>query len=62
MLLSGFVSDKYAGKYGAIMNLHSMQRRLGDFYQMVVDAKDSFKNAYEMALSLDEIENPKDLI
>ncbi|MCR5762223.1 MAG: DUF5312 domain-containing protein [Treponema sp.] len=60
MLLSGFVSDKYSGKYGAIMNLRNMQRRLGDFYQMVVDARDCFKNAYDMSLKLDEVENPKD--
>ena len=60
MLLTGFVSDKYVGKYGSIMNLRNMQRRLGDFYQMVVDAKDCFKNAYDMSLQLDEIENPKD--
>lgn len=59
MLLTGFVSDKYVGKYGAIMNLRNMQRRLGDFYQMVVDAKDCFKNAYDISLQLDEIENPK---
>ena len=59
MLLTGFVSDKYVGKYGAIMNLRNMQRRMGDFYQMVVDARDCFKDAYDMSLQLDEVENPK---
>ena len=61
MLLTGFISDKYVGKYGAIMNLRNMQRRLGDFYQMVSDANESFKNAYDTTLQIDDIENPKDL-
>ena len=58
-LLSGFISDKYSGRYGAVINLRDMQRRLGDFYSMVKDAKVSFEHIYEVVQELDELEDPK---
>ena len=58
-LLSGFISDKYTGRYGAVINLRDMQRRLGDFYSMVKDAKVSFEHIYEVVQELDELEDPK---